>query len=225
MGDDQGSPRGEHAGRVTLLATVARRSEAAQGSTSPVIGTSDFKRGIRILVDGQPYFIEDFTVHTPSARGAATLVRSKLRHVVDGTYVDRTFKAGEKFEEPDVAFRRVQVLYRDAESCHFMDLESYEQFALTADLLGDTVPWLHEGLELGAIVYNGRVVGVNLPQLVETEVEMVGGGARGDTASGKNLKEARLTNGVVIKVPLFIETGERILVDPRTGEYARRSQR
>jgi elongation factor P len=190
-----------------------------------LISTSDFKRGIRILVDGEPYFLEDYTVQTPSARGAATLVRSKLRHVVDGTFVDRTFKAGEKFDEPDVAFRRIQVLYRDAESCHFMDLESYEQFALPGERLGSTVPWLTEGLELGAVVYNGQVVGVNLPQFVEAEVEMVGGGARGDTASGKNLKEARLTNGVVVKVPLFIDAGERILIDPRTGEYARRAQR
>jgi elongation factor P len=187
-----------------------------------MISTGEFKRGGRILLDGEPYTIEEFTVQTPSARGAATLVRCKLRSVLHGTLADRTFKGGEKFEVPDVGFRQVQYLYGDAESSHFMDIGSYEQFALPNERLGDMVPWLTEGLQLSSVVWDGNVVGVDLPQYVEAQVDMVGGGSRSDTASGKNFKEATLTNGQRIKVPLFIESGERILVNPRTQEFVRR---
>ncbi len=190
-----------------------------------MLTTGDFKKGIRILVDGEPYVLMDYTVQTPSARGAATLVRTKIRNIVTGAVFDRTFKAGEKFEEPDVQFRQVQFLYGDGESCNFMDLGSYEQFGLPAEQLGDAVPWLREGLELRAVAYNGQVVNVELPAFVEAEVEMAGAGSRGDTASGKNLKDALLTNGVTVKVPLFVESGDRIIVDTRTGEFARRAPR
>ncbi|MFN8544049.1 MAG: elongation factor P [Candidatus Binatia bacterium] len=188
-----------------------------------MIATGDFKRGTRILVDGEPYAVEDFTVQTPSARGAATLVKARLRHVVTGGLTDRTFKAGERFEEPDVAIRTVQFLYRDDEGCHFMDQQSYDQFALTADVLGEAAPWLTENLEVTAVLYNGQAVGVTLPAFVEATIDMVGAGSRGDTASGKNLKDATLTNGQTLKVPLFIESGERVLVDTRTWEFARRA--
>jgi elongation factor P len=188
-----------------------------------MITTGEFKRGLRILLDGEPCAIEDYTVQTPSARGAATLVRAKLRNIVTGAFVERTFKSGEKFEVPDVGFRQVQFLYDDGEACHFMDVESYEQFALPRD--EDVAPWLAEGLQLGSVTWNGQVIGVNLPQYVEAEIEMVGAGARGDTATGKTLKEARLTNGMTIRVPSFVEIGERILVDPRTREFARRAER
>ena len=188
-----------------------------------MISTTDFKRGARILLDGQPYQLEDYQVQTPSARGAATLVRCKLRNIVDGSLVDKTFKAGERFEEPDVQFRQVQFLYADAEACHFMDQGSYEQFAIPNDRIEETVPWLTDGLVLNAVYWNGSVAGISLPQYVEAEVEMAGAGARGDTASGKNLKDATLTNGLTIRVPLFVESGERVLVDPRTLEFIRRA--
>src|SRR5262245_1651295 len=115
-------------GTSVAPSTVARYTGARRGER--MITTGDFKRGGRILNEGEPYTIEDFTVQTPSARGAATLVRCKLRSVLTGTLVDRTFKGGEKFEVPDVGFRQVQFLYGDGDSCHFMDLGSYEQFAL-----------------------------------------------------------------------------------------------
>jgi len=190
-----------------------------------MISTSDFKRGARILVDGEPYAIEDYSVHAPSARGASTLVRCKLRHVVNGAYVERTWKAGEKFDEADVAYRQIQFLYDDGESCHFMDIQNYDQFSLPNDRIEEVVRWLSEGLQLSAVVWNDRVAGVSLPQYVECEVEMVGGGSRGDTAGGKNLKNATLRNGVTIKVPLFVEAGEAVVVDPRTREFVRRAQR
>ncbi len=190
-----------------------------------MIGTSEFKRGVRIVVEGQPYTIEDFTVQTPSARGAATLVRVRLRHIVTGDYLERTFKAGERFEQPDVSFRRVQFLYSDGEACHFMDLESYEQFALPLDGLREEAAWLYDGLEATAVALEGRVVGIHMPQFVEAEVAMVGGGSRSDTATGRTSKDAVLTNGKTLKVPLFVEAGEKILVDTRTWEFARRADR
>jgi elongation factor P len=190
-----------------------------------MISTTDFKRGARLLVDGEPYQLEDFQVQTPSARGAATLVRCKLRHIVGGALLDRTFKSGEKFEEPDVAFRQVQFLYGDGDSSHFMDLDGYEQFAIANDRIAEIVPWLTDGMQLNAVYWNGTVAGINLPQYVEAQVDMAGAGARGDTASGKNLKDAVLENGLTIRVPLFVESGERIVVDPRTLEFIRRGGR
>lgn len=190
-----------------------------------MISTSDFKRGCRILVDGEPYAVEDYSVQTPSARGAATLVRCKLRHVVTGAFVEKTWKSGEKFEEPDVAFRQVQFLYDDGDACHFMDVESYDQFSIPNERIETIVPWLTEGLGLSAVLWNGTVAGVSLPQYVTMEVSMVGGGSRGDTAGGRNLKEAVLGNGVTIKVPLFVEAGESVVVDPRTAEFIRRASR
>ncbi len=190
-----------------------------------MLSTGDFKRGLRILYEDQPYTIEDVTVQSPSARGAATLVKTRLRHIVTGSIRDCTFKSGEKFGEPDVTFRQVQFLYRDDDGCHFMDQQSYEQFALPADQIGDDADWLVENLELTAVVFNGQAVGVTLPTFVEATVDLVGAGSRGDTASGKNLKDAVLTNGRTIKVPLFIENGERILVDTRTGEFSKRAPR
>ncbi len=188
-----------------------------------MISTGDFKRGARILFEGEPWTIEDYSVQTPSARGAATLVRCRLRHVVRGTAADKTFKSGEKFEVPDVGFRQVQFLYDDGEACHFMENSTYEQFSMSREQLDEMVPWLSEGLNLDAVVWNDRVVGVNLPQYVEFEVVLVGAGSRADTASGKNLKDAELSNGVTIRVPLFIESGERVVIDPRTREFVRRA--
>ena len=190
-----------------------------------MISTTDFKRGARILVDGEPYHLEDYQVQTPSARGAATLVRCKLRHVVSGSLLDRTFKSGEKFEEPDVAFRQVQFLYGDGESSHFMELASYDQFAIPNERIEDMVPWLTDGMSLNAVYWNGSVAGITLPQYVEAEIDMVGAGAKSDTASGKNLKDATLTNGLTVRVPLFIDSGERIVVDPRTLEFIRRASK
>jgi len=171
-----------------------------------MIATGDFKRGARILVDGEPYTIDEYTTQSPSARGAATLVKVRLRHVVTGQVSDRTFKAGERCDD-----------------FHFMDQQSYDQFTLGGDVLGEITPWLTENLEVTAVLYNGHAVGVTLPAFIEAEIDMVGGGSRGDTASGKNLKDATLTNGETIKVPLFIESGERILVDTRTWEFSRRA--
>jgi len=189
-----------------------------------VITTSDFKKGTRILMDGEPYAVEDFTVQSPSARGAATLVRCKLRSITQGNLVDKTFKAGEKFEAPDVSYRNIQYLYDDGSTCHFMDVESYDQIELAHDAIADVRPWLVEEMEVQAVTWNGNVVGVRLPIHVTATVDLVGGGSKGDTASGRTLKDATLTNGLTIKVPLFVESGEKVVVDPKTREFVRRGE-
>jgi elongation factor P len=187
-----------------------------------VISTTEFKRGVRILVDGEPYSLEDYTVQTPSARGAATLVRSRLRHVVTGVLVEKTFKSGEKFDEADVVYRQVQFLYDDGDACHFMDTQSFDQVALPHERVRDMLPWFVEGMSLQAVLWNGSVANVSLPQYVEARVDMVGAGSRADTATGRTLKDATLANGVSIKVPLFVEAGETVQVDPKSREFIRR---
>lgn len=187
-----------------------------------MITTADFKRGLAILVERQPYLIVDYTVQTPSARGAATLVRVKARNVLTGQVLDKTFKAGDRFEEPDLERRKINFLYADGEDYHFMDESSYEQFHLVKDVLGDSIRWIIEGVTLRSIVFEGRVVGVELPQFIEFDVVETGPGARSDMASGKVTKSATLSNGTEIRVPTYLKSGERVLVDTSTGEFVKR---
>jgi len=188
-----------------------------------MIVTSDFKRGMAILVEGKPYVIAEYTVHMPSARGAATLVRTKVRNVLTGQVLEMTFKSGDKFEVPDLERRKIGFLYAEGDDYHFMDEESYEQFHLNRDTLGDAVQWLKEGVTLRSIVFEGRVVGVELPQFVEFEVIETGPGGRSDMASGKVTKSATLANGTQIRVPVYLEAGESVVVDTTTGEFVKRA--
>ena len=190
-----------------------------------MISTTDFKRGARILVDGEPYTLEDYSVQTPSARGAATLVPCKLRHVVSGALLSKTFKSGEKFDEPDLETREVQFLYAEGETLHFMDLASYDQFAMARESVGGLARYLVDGQALKSVLFNGRVIGLDLPPFLEMEVVSVDASARGDTASGKVMKDARLVTGAEIKVPSYLDAGERVLVDTRTGEFVKRVNR
>jgi elongation factor P len=187
-----------------------------------MILTSDFKRGLAILVEGKPFVIVDYSVQTPSARGAATLVRVKGRNVLTGQVLDMTFKSGEKFEVPDLERRKIGFLYAEGDDFHFMDEVSFEQFHLTRDALGDSVQWLREGVSLTSVVFEGRVVGVEVPQFVEFEVTETGPGGRSDMASGKVTKAATLSNGTQIRVPVYLEAGESVMVDTTTGEFVRR---
>lgn len=187
-----------------------------------MISTSDFKKGLRILLDGEPYTVTDFTVQSPTARGSATLVRSKLRHILTGAVLDKTFKAGERLEQPDLQMRPVQFLYRDGDGFHFMDTESYDQFHLHEEQVGDASRWLIEDASLMSILFNGSVAGIEMPQFVELDITETEPAVRGDTASGRVMKEATLATGAVVKVPLYMEAGERILVSTHTGEFVKR---
>jgi elongation factor P len=187
-----------------------------------VLTTADFKKGLAILVEGQPYLILEYSVQTPSARGSATLVRIKARNIITTQVFDLTFKAGEKFGEPDLQRRKINFMYAADDEFHFMDEESFEQFHLTREALGEVAQWLAEGVTLRSIVFEGRVVGVELPQFVEFDVAETGPGGRSDMASGKVTKPATLSNGTTIRVPVYLGAGERVLVDTTTGEFVRR---
>ncbi|HQR37313.1 MAG TPA: elongation factor P [Blastocatellia bacterium] len=187
-----------------------------------MISTGDFKRGCQILVDGQPFTVVDYSVQSPSARGAATLVRTKVRNILTGAVLDKTFKSGDKFDEPDVEQREAQYLYEAAGEYNFLDQESFEQFALSAESLGDQVGFLVENTIVKSLVYNGDVVSVELPQFVEFDVVEVESAARGDTAAGKVMKDAKISTGATVRVPLYLDNGERILVDTTTGEFVKR---
>jgi elongation factor P len=187
-----------------------------------MIVTSDFKRGLAILVEGKPFIITEYSVQTPSARGAATLVRVKARSVLTGQVQDMTFKAGEKFGEPDLERRKIGFLYAEGDDFHFMDEQSFEQFHLNREGLGGDVRWLREGISLTSIVFEGKVIGIEVPQFVEFEVIETGPGGRSDMASGKVTKSAILSNQTQIRVPVYLEAGETVLVDTTTGEFVKR---
>ena len=187
-----------------------------------MIVTSDFKRGLAILVEGKPFVIMDYSVQTPSARGAATLVRVKGRNVLTGQVLDMTFKSGDKFDEPDLEYRKTSFLYADGDDYHFMDEQSYEQFHLSREALADHIAWLKEGVTLKSVVFDGKCVGIELPQFIEFEVTETGPGGRSDMASGKVTKPATLSNGTQIRVPVYLDAGEKVLVDTTTGEFVKR---
>ena len=133
--------------------------------------TADFKKGFRILVDGQPWALVEHTVQSPSARGGATLVKTKLRHLLNGQFMEKTFKAGEMFEEPDLNFRQARFLYADSEDVYFMDEESFEQFSLPLETVSDIAVWLQEDMVVRAIHFEGKVASIELPKVIEVEVQ------------------------------------------------------
>ncbi|RMG44910.1 MAG: elongation factor P [Acidobacteria bacterium] len=185
--------------------------------------TSDFKKNLRILVDGEPYAIVDVRLQSPTARGTATLVRTKLRHLLTGQLIDKTFKAGESVDSPDLVFRPAQFLYADGDDLHFMDEESFEQFSLPRESLAEIAPWLVDGTSVRAVHFEGRVAAVELPKVLEVEVIETEPAVRGNTAAGKVMKRAVVAGGAEIQVPLFVEKGERIEVDPHEGRFIRRA--
>jgi elongation factor P len=191
-----------------------------------MISTSDFKKGLRVEMDGQPWTIVSVKSQSPSARGAATLVKIRIKNVLTGQVSDRTIKAGEKFDEPDLQFRTAQYLYSQPDGAEtiytFMDMTSYEQFELRdGDMEGQT-QWLVESVEVESVVFNERVCGIELPQFVEMELESVEPGSRGDTASGGVSTPALTTTGVRVQVPLYINAGDRVRIDTGTGNFKER---
>jgi len=183
--------------------------------------TGDFKKGLKIELDGTPYTIVDF-LHVKPGKGGA-FVRTKLKNLVTGKVLDQTFRSGEKLKRPDLVEREMQYLYRDGDNFHLMDNETYEQVALTAEQLGDAVSFLIENLNVNVLFFNQQPVAVDLPTFVELEVAQTEPGLKGDTASGGS-KPATLESGAVIQVPLFINEGERVKVDTRTGTYIERAK-
>ena len=181
-----------------------------------MISTSDFKKGARVQLDGQPYVILDVTSQSPSARGGATLVKAKLRNLISGQFVAKTFKSGEKFSEPDLEMRNGQYLYRDDSHFVFMDAETYEQYHLTEDEVSDVMGFITDGLEVRIQLFNDRPVGIEVPTTLVLEITDCEPAVRGDTVNAVT-KAATLETGLVVAVPMFVEQGEKVRVDTREG--------
>ncbi len=189
-----------------------------------MLTTADLKRGTRILIDGDPYTVLDVHVQSPSARGASSLSKIKARNLRTGNVFDKTFRGGDKLEEPNLELRSVQFLYSDGAVFHFMDAESYEQFALTADDLGDTAGYLKEGLDgLRSVVFNDQVISVDLPTTVVLQVTDTAPAIKGATAQAQT-KPATLETGLEIQVPAYLESGELVQVDTRDARFVSRAK-
>jgi elongation factor P len=188
-----------------------------------IIEAIAIKRKMFFEFDQTPYHCLDVEVSTPSARGAQTLVRVKMRNLLTHAVLDKTFKAGEKLREPDLAIVPATYLYSDPDGSHFMDQETYETLTLARDMLGDAHDFLVDGQVIQIQKYNGNPIGLQLPVQVELTVKDTEAGARGDTASGNVTKRAVLETGLEIRVPLFIKEGERVKVSTETREFAGRA--
>ena len=182
------------------------------------VSTAEFRKGLKIELDGNPYTIVDFQ-HVKPGKGGA-FVRTKLKHLKLGTVVDRTFRSGEKFGLVDFEQQPMQFLYRD-DLFHFMNLETYEQIALSREQVGEAADYLKEIMEVEVVYINGEPSTVELPTFAELRVVKTDPGVRGDTASGGS-KPATLETGAVVSVPLFVNEGDVLKVDTRTGAYIER---
>jgi elongation factor P len=189
-----------------------------------MISTGDLKRGTRIQIDGDPFVILDLHVQTPSARGASSLTKVKVRNLRTGQVLDKTFRGGDKLEEPNLELRPAQFLYRDADGHHFMDTQSYEQFSLSAEELGDAAGYLKDGMEnLRAVVFNGRLISIDLPTTVVLRVVDTAPAMKGATAQAQT-KAARLETGLEIQVPSYLEPNELVQVDTRDARFVARAK-
>ena len=181
-----------------------------------MLSTTDFRRGLKIEIDGTPYEIVDF-LHVKPGKGGA-FVRTKLRNLLTGRIIDQTFRSGEKVGKPDLETREMQYLYHDGSGYVFMDMTTYEQLTVSDETLKEKGGFLKDGQEVKVLVYNGQPIDMDLPAAVILEVTETEPGLKGDTVSGAT-KPATLETGLVIYVPLFINTGDKIKVDTRTKEY------
>jgi elongation factor P len=188
-----------------------------------LIGANELKKKMLIEVDGQPYHVLDVFFATPTARGASTMVRTRLKNLLNGAVQERSFRTSEKFPEPDVEITAVSFLYKDGDGFHFMDQTTYEQFTLAEDNVGDDRFYLKDGVVLDIFKYNGQAVSLQLPQYVELVITSTEPGLRGDTAAGGATKVARLETGLDVRVPLFMRDGEVVRVNTQTGEVAGRA--
>lgn len=187
-----------------------------------MIETSQLKRGVCIEFKGQPMMVVESLTSTPTARGGASIAKTKLRNLLTGQMLNESIRGGEKFNEVDLEQRPCTFLYGDGTSWHFMDGESFEQFAFTADELGDAVGYLRDGLEgLRALVIDGRTVSIELPNTVDLTVTETDPAIKGATATAQ-LKPATLETGLVIQVPPYLASGELIRVDTRDAHFVER---
>lgn len=181
--------------------------------------TSDIRKGLKFEMDGDPYTVLDFQFVKPGKGNSFT--RCKIKNLVTGAVMDRTWRSGEKLQEANLEEPDMQYLYQDEEGFHFMDQKNYEQYALAEDVVGEDAKFLLEGMQVTVLTHNGKPINLTLPNFVELEVVETEPGMKGDTVTGGR-KPATMNTGAVINVPLFIDRGEKLKVDTRTGEYVER---
>lgn len=184
--------------------------------------TSDFKKGLVIQLDGAPCLIVDVTVSSPTARGANTMVRTKYRNLITSQVLEKTFRSGDKVDEADFERHKGQFLYADGACGIFMDLETYDQYEMPESDFREVSPYLLDGTELVLGIFEGRMVNVDLPMTVELTVTETAPALKNATATAET-KDAILETGLKIKVPPYLESGERVKVDTRDGRFISRA--
>ncbi len=181
--------------------------------------TPDFRKGLKIEMNGEPFIMVEFQ-HVKPGKGGA-FVRTTLKSLITGNVIDRTFRSGEKVDKPDLEEKEMQFLYESDGEFHFMDVETYEQLFLTAGQLGDARNYLQENVSVTVLLHNGKSIGVEVPIFVELEVTFTEPGVKGDTAAGAT-KPATLSTGMTVQAPLFVNEGDILKIDTRTGKYIER---
>ncbi len=182
-------------------------------------GTNEFRKGLKVEIDGAPYVITDCQFVKPGKGNAFT--RTRLKHMVTGAVIDRTYKSGEKIDKAHLSEHTMQFMYVQDGEYHFMDMKSYEQVAIARERLEDSVNWLHEELEVEVLFHNGAPISVELPNFVELQITRCDPAIKGDTKNNAT-KAATLSTGAEIQVPMFIEQEEWLKIDTRTGDYVER---
>jgi len=181
--------------------------------------TAQFRKNLKIEIDGEPFTIVDFQ-HVKPGKGGA-FVRTKMKSLITGNVLDRTFRSGEKVDVPDLEEKKMSYLYEDETGYCFMDTQTYEQMTLTEDQIEEAKGYLKENIEVEVLLHNGKAIGIELPMFMNLQIVETDPGLKGNTASGGS-KPAKLETGVTIQVPLFVSTGEIVKVDTRTGSYIER---
>ncbi len=187
-----------------------------------LIDAINVKRKMTFEFENAPYTCLESDISTPTARGGQTLVRLRMRNMLTRAVFDKTFKASDKFKEPDLETVEASYLYSDGDGSYFLDQQSFETISLNEDMVGDALGLLIEGTIIQVDKYNGNPIGLQLPMQVELEVTYTEPGVRGDTASGAVTKPAKLETGIEIRVPFFVKEGEKIKVNTETREFAGR---
>ncbi len=181
--------------------------------------TSDIRNGLKVEIDNQPYVVTYFQFVKPGKGTAFT--RTKLKNLLTGSTLERTFRSGEKLPPTDIVEHEMQYLYDDGEACHFMNTETFEQVGIQLEVVGDTADFLKEEAIVEVLFYKGNPVNIELPNFVELKVEYTEPAVKGNTAQGAS-KQAKMETGGSVNVPLFIETGEVLRIDTRTRQYVER---
>lgn len=185
------------------------------------ISTSEFKQGVKLEIDGNPYTIVSNEFVKPGKGQAFN--RVKLKNLLSGRVIEKTVKSGDKFEVADILETEMRMLYKESDGAIFMDDSTFEQLKIPNDVIGKTMQWLMEDIVYGLLIYKGNPVAIEPPTFVEMKIVDTAPGARGDTASGRVLKPAKTESGAEIQIPIFIDQDEVVKVDTRTGEYVSRA--